>query len=278
MYKRQAAVALGGVLDLPLHAFADDAEAAGSSIAIIHTNDVHCAVGERGDDGSVAFGYSALASYVAARKAELGGNMVTLVDAGDHVQGNVMGSVTKGEALIDIMNDCGYDYATPGNHEFDYGMEQFEALVGRAKATYLSCNFKDLRSGVPTLRFDPYAIREYPVANGGSVKVAFIGITTPATLTTSSPKSFWKSDGDHSRGYGFCEDATGEALVQAVQDAVDAARAAGASYVIALAHLGQGGSVDIWRSDRIAGLTSGIDVIVDGHSHEEYVQLSLIHI
>ena len=267
------AFALGGaVFGLPRRAFADDAQA-GSAIVILHTNDVHCAVGEADKTGATPLGYSALASYVADRKGVFGSGNVTLVDAGDAVQGNVMGTLTQGQALVDIMNATGYDYVIPGNHEFDYGMPQFNHLVGSANATYLSCNFTDKRPEVPTLMFAPYAIQDYPLADGGTARVAFVGVTTPATLTASSPKSFWRSDDDHTCVYGFCEDDTGAALAAAVQNAVDQARAAGADYVVLLAHLGQDGSPDIWRSDALAKRCRGIDVIIDGHSHQEYVQV-----
>lgn len=116
------AFALGSaVFGLPRRAFADDAQA-GSAIVILHTNDVHCAVGEADKTGATPLGYSALASYVADRKGVFGSGNVTLVDAGDAVQGNVMGTLTQGQALVDIMNATGYDYVIPGNHEFDYGM------------------------------------------------------------------------------------------------------------------------------------------------------------
>lgn len=184
-----------------------------------------------------------------------------------------MGTITQGQALIDIMNECGYDIAIPGNHEFDYGMTQFNHLIGSANAKYLSCNFTDNRTGAPTLMFDPYTIKEYPLPAGGTVRVAFVGVTTPATLTASSPRSFWRSDDDHTCVYGFCEDETGSKLVQAVQGAVDEARAAGAEFVVLLAHLGQTGQPSQWRSDTLVSRCEGINVVIDGHSHEEYVQI-----
>lgn len=104
------------------------------------------------------------------------------MDAGDAVQGNVMGTLTQGQALVDIMNATGYDYVIPGNHEFDYGMPQFNHLVGSANATYLSCNFTDKRPEVPTLMFAPYAIQDYPLADGSTARVAFVGVTTPASM------------------------------------------------------------------------------------------------
>lgn len=258
---------------LPRRAFADDAQAQDGAIVILHTNDVHCAVGEPNQDGNTPLGYAALASYLKDRRTVFGSGNVTLVDAGDAVQGKVIGTLTKGEALIDIMNTCGYEYVIPGNHEFDFGMAQFEHLVSMAKATYLSCNFTDNRTGTPTLRFKPYILQAYGQDNGSQTKIAYIGVTTPATLSAATPRSFWRSEEDHTCVYGFHEDESGESLANAVQDAVDAVHSEGADYVVLLAHLGQGGSPTQWRSDTLAQRCSGIDVVIDGHSHEEYVQV-----
>lgn len=268
-----AVLAAGAALGLPCRAFADDPQATDGAIVILHTNDVHCAVGEPDASGAVPLGYSALASYAADRRKVFGSGNVTLVDAGDAVQGKVMGTLTQGQALIDIMNECGYEYAIPGNHEFDFGMTQFNRLVASAKAKYLSCNFTDLRTGSPTLMFAPYAVHTYTSEQGLSTKVAFVGVTTPATLTASTPRSFWRSEEDHTRVYGFCEDETGDALVSAVQNAIDEARAEGADYVVLLAHMGQSGEQTKWRSATLASRCRNIDVIIDGHSHEEYVQV-----
>ena len=149
-----SAVALASLALPTRSAFADEAmpAAADAPIVIVHTNDVHCAV----DDN---LGYAKLVDYVETMRSTYGADSVTLVDAGDAVQGKAMGTLTDGEYLVDIMNECGYDFAIPGNHEFDYGMTQFNTLVARANAKYLSCNFTDLRTG--NLMFDAYAMREY---------------------------------------------------------------------------------------------------------------------
>lgn len=271
-----AAAAAAG-LALPRGAFADDdaanaAAAPTGKIRIIHTNDVHCAAGTRGDDGSTPLGYAALASYAAAMKATLGSASVALVDAGDFVQGNVMGSITQGEAIPPFMNSCGYDFVIPGNHEFDYGMAQFDKLMSMLDAQVLSCNFRSLRLGTPQTVFSPYAIKTFGEDGGAQTRIAFIGVTTPATLTASSPKSFWTSDTDRTCAYSFCEDDDGSALVRCVQESVDDAKTAGADYVVLLAHLGQAGAPDTWRSDALVRRCRGIDVVIDGHSHQEYVQ------
>ncbi len=262
-----SAVALASLALPARRAFGDEAATAATAtqpgaIVIVHTNDVHCAV----DDN---LGYAKLVNYAKTMRSTYGANNVTLVDAGDAVQGKAMGTLTNGEYLIDIMNECGYDFAIPGNHEFDYGMTQFNTLVARATAKYLSCNFTDLRTG--NLMFDAYAMREYDTAVGKR-KVAYLGICTPESLTKSSPAHF-QEDGIYR--YGFCEDDSGTKLYDAVQSAVDQARTDGADYVVALAHLGQDGVTPRWTSTSVAANTSGIDVVIDGHSHELYAQTPL---
>lgn len=262
-----SAVALASLALPARRAFGDEAATAATAtqpgaIVIVHTNDVHCAV----DDN---LGYAKLVNYAKTMRSTYGANNVTLVDAGDAVQGKAMGTLTNGEYLIDIMNECGYDFAIPGNHEFDYGMTQFNTLVARANAKYLSCNFTDLRTG--NLMFDAYAMREYDTAVGKK-KVAYLGICTPESLTKSSPAHF-QEDGIYR--YGFCEDDSGTKLYDAVQSAVDQARTDGADYVVALAHLGQDDVTPRWTSTSVAANTSGIDVVIDGHSHELYAQTPL---
>jgi 2',3'-cyclic-nucleotide 2'-phosphodiesterase (5'-nucleotidase family) len=218
-------------------------------LAILYTNDVHCAV----DEG---IGYAGLAAY--KKQLEADGSHVLLADVGDALQGAPIGTVSKGSIIIDIMNEIGYDVATLGNHEFDYGMPRFLELTQMAKFPYVSANFTDLKTGESV--FEPYTILEVD-----GVKIAFVGITTPKTVTSSTPAYFQDENGEFV--YGFLQDATGEGLYNAVQSAVDAARAEGAVYVIGLAHLGITADASPWTSSEVIQNTSGIDVILDGHSH-----------
>ena len=230
-------------------AFADDAENTRSTdIVILFTSDVHCGI----DQG---FGYAGLAAvrdYLVAQ-----GNAVILVDDGDSIQGEPIGTMTKGEALIDLMNAVGYSVAIPGNHEFDYGMDQFLALAEKAKFDYISCNFNHNGESV----FQPYVIRELDGA-----KVAFVGVTTPKTLTSSTPRYFQDEEGNFV--YGFLQDETGEAVYNAVQSAVDAAREEGADYVVVMGHMGDEEECHPWTYADIISNTTGIDVFLDGHSHD----------
>lgn len=218
-------------------------------LAILYTNDVHCAV----DSG---IGYAG----VAALKQQLldEGCYVALVDAGDAVQGDAIGTLSKGSYIIDMMNEVGYDVATPGNHEFDYGMDRFFELRDMAKFPYVSSNFSDLAIGEPVLK--PYTMLTF---NG--VKVAFVGVSTPLTISTSTPVFFQDANGNYIYGFGQKDGADG--FYQIVQNAVDAAIAEGATYVIALTHLGIDAVTSPYTSSELIENTKGIDVVIDGHSH-----------
>ena len=223
-------------------------------IVVLYTNDIHCAVNE--DEENQVLGYARIAGL--KKQLETEGNDVILADMGDAIQGDVIGTLSEGEYIIDIMDQVGYDLAVPGNHEFDYGMDQFLSLAEEASFSYLSCNFKDLTSGEPV--FEPYEMME-----AGGKTIAFIGICTPKTITSSTPKYFQNEDGEFI--YGFEQDEDGTALYECVQEAADSARDEGADYVIALSHLGIDASCTPWTSSEVIENTSGIDVFLDGHSH-----------
>ena len=217
-------------------------------LVILYTSDVHCGIDQN-------WGYATLA---AMKEQYAKDNYVLLVDDGDATQGEPVGTMTRGEAIIDIMNAVGYDIVIPGNHDYDYGMDRFFELTKKANFPYISCNFN--KEG--ELVFDPYIIKEFD-----GVKVAFVGVTTPTTLRTSTPKYFMNEKGEFI--YGFLEeDGTGEKLYSAVQKAVDDARAEGANYVILMAHLGNEDECSPWRYDQVIENTNGIDVMLDGHSHD----------
>ena len=235
-----------------------------SKIVILHTNDVHCQVDQaKNSDGAVTnIGYAGVAGYRDLMAARYGNGNVTLVDAGDALQGGPIGTLSKGGYIVDIMNQVGYDMATPGNHEFDYGMERFlELAKNEADYSYICCNFIDLKTGSPV--FDPYKMVTY-----GEIKVAYVGIDTPESFTKSTPTYFQDAEGNYI--YGFCEGNDGKDLYDQVQKTVDAARADGADYVVAMGHLGIDNASKPWTSNEVVANTTGIDVMLDGHSHSTY--------
>ena len=223
------------------------APALSKDLVILYTSDIHCGVDQN-------WGY---ASLYAMKEYYEKDNYVLLVDDGDAFQGEPVGTMTAGGAIVDIMNTIGYDIAIPGNHDYDYGMDRFLELTGKADFTYISCNFN--REG--ELIFPPYTIREFD-----GVKIAFVGVTTPLTPRTSTPKYFMNDRGEYI--YGFLEDETGEKVYGAVQKAVDDARAEGAAYVILMAHLGNEEESIPWRYSDVVAHTRGIDIVLDGHSHD----------
>ena len=220
-------------------------------IVILFTNDVHC-----GYEDNLT--YSAVAELKDFYET-LTPN-VLLVDNGDAVQGDVIGAVSKGEYIIDFMNAAGYDYATLGNHEFDYGMEQLEVLIDKADFTYVSANITYTGNKINRLKaVKPYVIHEFE-----DVKVAFVGASTPLSIATSTP-SFFQEDGEYVYDFGYGMD--GEIMYGMIQDAVDSARLEGADYVILLSHLGMKEDTEPYRSVDLIENTTGIDAVLDGHSH-----------
>lgn len=242
------------VLGLMTTVFAADEKS--NDIVILHTDDAHCGVNDN-------LGYAGVAAYKAEMQKTH--NYVALVDCGDAIQGESIGTLSAGAYLVDIMNEVGYDFAAFGNHEFDYKLPQLAKLTKQAKYQYLACNFKYIGKGTSDLNYKPYEIVTY-----GDKKVAFIGIVTPESFTKSTPAYFQDESGNYI--YSFSEDETGTALYETVQKTVDEARAAGADYVIAMGHLGNEGITDRWTSKAVIANTTGIDAVLDGHDHVAGVQ------
>lgn len=229
-----------------------ETETPGEDVVILYTNDVHTYI-----DKPLSY------DVLAALKSELQetyGN-VLLVDAGDHIQGTAYGSMDKGESIIKLMNSAGYDLATLGNHEFDYGMEGTMDVISWAEFSYVSCNFYKEEAGVR----GENVLEPYKLFDIGGQKIAFVGITTPESFTKSTPAYFQDEAGNYIYGISGGED--GQALYDDVQSAIDAARAEGAELVIALGHLGVDPSSKPWTSEEVIANVSGLDAFIDGHSH-----------
>ena len=212
------------------------------TIVILYENDVHCAVE----------GYSKLA----AMKNELleTHTNVGVVSVGDFVQGGTLGAVSKGEYIVNLMNKVGYDAIALGNHEFDYQLPRLNELNAMSNTKFISCNFQKI--GEDKSYFEPYTIVSY-----GSVDVAYIAITTPETINSSSPAQFKNDKGELI--YTFNE----SKLYDIVQTNINAAETAGADYVIALSHIGYDESGNLADITDVIENTDGFDVVLDAHSH-----------
>ena len=223
-----------------------------SDVTILYTNDVHTYI----DKQSPKLTYAAIADL--KQSYQNAGKEVLLVDAGDHVQGTAYGSMDEGASIIKLMNAAGYDVATPGNHEFDYGMDRAKAIMKEADFPYLSCNWVDLRT---TLRVLP----SVKVFVRGGRRIAFVGVTTPETFTKSTP-AYFMDKAQRKYIYDIQGGEDGKKLYDAVQKAIDKAKLL-ADVVNGLGHLGVDPSSSPWTSEEVIAHTSGFDAFIDGHSH-----------
>ena len=236
--RKVLALLLSVVMTLTLlvsSAWADEPKPLDGKTVILHTNDVH---------GSIEL-YAKVAAMNGDYEAR--GAQVILADAGDYSQGTVYVSVNKGKDAVTMMNAAGYDVATIGNHEFDYGYAQLKSNLDSAVFKVVCANV--LQDGSPV--FDAYTM-----INKGGVQVAFVGLETPEAQTKANPALI--------QGLTFL---AGDEMYAAVQTQVDAAKTAGADIVIVLTHLGVDSSSEPNTSYDLYKKVNGIDFIIDGHSH-----------
>ena len=224
-----------------------------ADVTILYTNDVHTYI----DNKSPKPTYAAIAAL--KKSIEDTGRDVLLVDAGDHIQGTAYGSMDDGATIIELMNEAGYDLATPGNHEFDYGMARAKAVLREADFPYVSCNWVDLRTGFNVLP----SVKFFFV---GGRKIAFVGVTTPETFTKSTP-AYFMNDAQTKYIYDILGGEDGQKLYDAVQKAIDKAELWGADTIIGLGHLGVDPSSSPWTSEEVIAHTHGFTAFIDGHSH-----------
>ena len=213
------------------------------SIVILYENDVHCGID----------GYQKMAGLRdAINKTDTA--YAGAVCVGDFLQGNTTGAISKGQYVVDIMKLMDYDAVTLGNHEFDYGVPRMKMLLEQLNAPIVSCNLYDVAD--QQFVYMPYIIKQY-----GNKKVAFIGATTPETMILEA-YAFYDTNG------GLEYDLRPKTFYQLVQQTVDDARAKGADYVVLLSHVGETTQSMGFNSHLLVNNTRGIDVVLDGHSHE----------
>ena len=211
-------------------------------IVILHTNDVH---------GGIA-GYAKLAAAKESYTAS--GAYTLLVDAGDYIQGDPTVSASQGKTAIELMNSTGYDAATVGNHEFDYGYANLKTISAQANFPILAANVQ--YNGATA--FDSHTI--FTAANGK--KIGVFGLETPETATKAHPAKI--------QGVTFVG---GQDMMKLAQAEVDTLKAAGCDYVLCLGHLGIDAESTGNRSIDVLNAVTGIDVFIDGHSHSTLDQI-----
>jgi len=222
-----------------------------TKVAIIHTNDIHgyFMSAEPTESSPGVMGLAALAQL--KKDYEDQGYEVLLLDDGDATQDNVLVNLSQGESAIKFMNYVGYDAMSLGNHEFDWGVDNLQKLIGSADFPVLAANII-IDANAQTFT-QAHTIIEL---NDGS-KVGIFGMTTPETKTKTSPRN--------TAGLNFL---TGYDLSRCAQQQIDALRAEGCAMVICLGHLGSIGAISPNRSINILENTEGIDLFIDGHDHE----------
>lgn len=222
---------------------------ASKDISIIYTSDVHCGLADN-------LGYSSFYAY----KEELEKtNQVTTIDAGDFLQGDYVGAISKGKYIVDVMNQVGYDIATLGNHEFDYGIDELRNRINEFKGDIISCNVSYIGKNENKLsKIKPYIIKDY-----GYKKVGYVGVTTPTTLVASDPTHFLEDD---EIAYSFGAKSV-ESFYEVVQENIDKCKKDGADYIVMVSHLGSTENYSPYRSIDVINHTSGADVFLDGHAH-----------
>ena len=221
-------------------------------IVIIHLNDVHCGFND-------TIGYDGFVLY--RKELEKKYKNVIAVDVGDHAQGGVLGAISEGEAVLDILNKIKFDVITLGNHEFDYGIEQLNKLNEKMSPKYISLNTCYRKN--KTQLFEPSRMVE-----AGGKKIGFIGIVTPLTFSKTYLSSLRESDG--TAIYNFLSNK--EELYTTIQGEIDKLRSEGANYVILLTHVGM--NVEEYTSNDILSNLNGVDAVLDGHTHKVYNTIS----
>lgn len=213
-------------------------------LVVLFTADVHNAY-RQSDSGTI--GYAALSKY--RNRLEDEGNTVLLIDGGDALSGGSIGTLSNGIWAAELMDAAGYDLAVPGVQDLDYGLDAFLELAQKTEYEYICCNWLDQKTGEPL--FAPYAMVE---AEG--MKIAFVGVVSPQLAE--------KIKDDR---YDFCGGNDGQALYDAVQNAIDDARTAGAEYIFGVGHLGIDLADSPWSASEVIENTVGLTAFFDAKSH-----------
>lgn len=216
----------------------------GSKIVIIHTNDVHG--GDVAVEGT-SIGIAGVLQLV--NEYEAAGAEVLLISAGDSIQGDPLVNLSKGLTAIEFMNLAGYDMMVPGNHEYDFGYQNLAELEDAANFPFVSANIIDKETGLAEYRENIM----FETKHG---KVGVFGLTTPETLTKANPNNV--------ASLNFL---AGEEMYKIAREQVAELKAAGAKYIVCVAHLGVDAGSEPNKATDVLDKVAGIDLMIDGHSH-----------
>lgn len=257
-----AGLAAGPTIARWVHGSVSAAEMAGNGavragkaqhITILHTTDIHAQLEVHDElfyeNGKAVFrrrgGLATLRTMIEALRRQNPGNTL-LVDGGDCFQGSAVASLSRGQAIVPLVNRLGYDLMLPGNWEVVYGKEMLIRNLGNYSAAKVCANMFHTDAAGTELIFPPYQ-----VFSVGGVKVGFVGYNDPLTPTRQPPAS--------SAGIRFTrpqEDLAG--YVSALRER------AGCDLVFVLAHLGLAQQINLSNEPS----AKGVDYILGGDTHE----------
>ena len=217
------------------------------TLKIIHTNDTHSRYSYSVKNNTI--GYAKLKTIINQESPDL------VVDAGDIFHGQSFATIEKGASIAELMAAVGFDAMAPGNHDFNYGSDRLLELGTIANTKILGNNVTYSDSGNPFFN-DDYLIKEIVVA-GEVIKIGVFGLISPDIYGDTAPVNV--------AGLSFGSQAS---VIATAQQAVADLEAQGCDVIVALTHIGDSDNGTLMRSDAIAQGAAGIDVIVDGHTHD----------
>jgi 2',3'-cyclic-nucleotide 2'-phosphodiesterase (5'-nucleotidase family) len=259
---------LGATLVVPLHSAS---AAAPITFTILHTNDFHGQLEASGSNPGMA----RVAQVVSDVRTAVGAGNVLLVDAGDEMQGSLLSNLQKGLPTIATFNAMGYNVATFGNHEFDWGQTVLNARTTQATYPFVSANIVkgscDASNWAVPDQFKvvPYVVQTLTTTNG-TVKVGFIGVTTTETpiITIASSTA------------GLCFKDPADSILH-YYDTLKAQ----VDVIVVLSHLGYadggyGYGIPVYGDQTLAAKlnTAGkpVSLIIGGHSHTNLAAATVV--
>jgi len=275
--KTAAYIALSLLLSVPV--FAEE-NAENQRLTVFFTNDIHGGiVPQRAEFLNPDFpptlggGPSVAAILKGARAQAEADNAATLmIDGGDVYQGTLVGTESKGMAVVEYMNKIGYDASVPGNHEFDLGKDVFIEMVKASEFSWIAANIYDTETGERWEWVKPWTIVE---RNG--LRIGITGVTTTGTAAMSFAKNI--------AGLEFRNE------ILALEETVAELRRQNVDLVVSIGHVAlpydpREGYEELKKktyeqvtnsryvnSMEIAHFVEGIDILLGGHLHKGYEQV-----